>query len=350
MSKPVCLADFEVHFLQSLDRIARDYFTSGANQEQTARDNVEAFKRYRLRPRMLRDVSNVNMKTTIMGNEIDFPIGIAPTAIQKMAHPEGGVATARGNCNHKGLRWFQLYVFRNKQTTMNLIQRVEQAGYKALVVTVDQPVVGKRLADDRNKYSIPSHLKLVNVNTDGLRSVHNPLDTQQSTESVVHQYTHTLMDSKLTWDTITWVKSFTKLPVIAKGILTGEDAKLAVQHGVDGIIVSNHGGRQLDGVLATSDVLGEIVEAVEGRVEVYLDGGVRQGTDVLKALALGAKAVFIGRPVLWGLAYQGQTGVEEVLRMVKEEFKLAMALSGCAKLSDIQPSLLAYDRKYYCKL
>ncbi|XP_065907551.1 2-Hydroxyacid oxidase 1-like isoform X2 [Dysidea avara] len=372
VSKPVCLADFEVHFLQSLDRIARDYFTSGANQEQTARDNVEAFKRYRLRPRMLKDVSNVNMKTTIMGNEIDFPIGIAPTAVQKMAHPEGEVATARAassmntcmiastwgttsieevaQANGSGLRWFQLYVFRNKQITMNLIQRAEQAGYKALVVTVDQPVVGKRLTDDRNKYSIPSHLKLVNVNTDGLRSVHNPLDTQQSTESVVHQYTHSLMDSKLTWDTITWVKSFTKLPVIVKGVLTGEDAKLAVQLGVDGIIVSNHGGRQLDGVLATIDVLGEVVEAVEGRVEIYVDGGVRQGTDVLKALALGAKAVFIGRPVLWGLAYQGQTGVEEVLRIVKEEFKLAMALSGCAKLSDIQPSLLAYDRKYYCKL
>ncbi|XP_065907412.1 2-Hydroxyacid oxidase 1-like isoform X2 [Dysidea avara] len=347
MLKPVCLADFEEHFLKSLDRNARDYFSSGANQEITVKDNVEAFNRYRLRPRMLRDVSNVNMKTTIMGNEIDFPIGIAPTAVQKMAHPEGEVATARAassmntcmilstwsttsieevaQANGSGLRWFQLYVFKDKSVTMDLIKQAERSGYKAIVITVDTPRVGKKLVDDRNRFYLPSHLHRVNATTD---TSDNTQSSQEAQESLVHKSTQTMLDPKLTWDTITWVKSFTKLPVIVKGILTGEDAKLAVQHGVDGIIVSNHGGRQLDGVLATIDVLGEVVEAVEGRVEVYVDGGVRQGTDVLKALALGAKAVFIGRPVLWGLAYQGQTGVEEVLRIIKEEFKLAMALSG----------------------
>ncbi|XP_065907621.1 2-Hydroxyacid oxidase 1-like [Dysidea avara] len=372
MSKPVCLEDFEVHCSQTLDRNICDNFSSGANQEQTLKDNKEAFKRYRLRPRMLRDVSNVNMKTTIMGNEIDFPIGIAPTAVQKMAHPEGEVATARASssmntcmilstwtstsieevaqANGSGLRWFQLYIFKDKQFNMDLIRRVEQAGYKALVVTVDSQRVGKRLADDRNRFNVPSHLKLANVSTDTLQSVQSSVLTQQQPESGLHKSTQVLTEKKLTWDTITWVKSFTKLPVIVKGVLTGEDAKLAVQHGVDGIIVSNHGGRQLDGVLATIDALGEVVEAVEGRVEVYLDGGVRQGTDVLKALALGAKAVFIGRPVLWGLAYQGQTGVEEVLNIIKEEFKLAMALSGCAQVSDIQRSLLTRETNYYCKL
>ncbi|XP_065907354.1 2-Hydroxyacid oxidase 1-like [Dysidea avara] len=369
MSKPVCLADFETHFLKSLDRNARDYFSSGANQEQTLRDNVEAFSRYRLRPRMLRDVSNVNMKTTIMGNEIDFPIGIAPTAMQRMAHPEGEVATARAassmmtcmtlsswatscieevaQASGSGLRWFQLYIYRDKAVTMDLIRRAEHAGYKALMVTVDTPILGRRLADSRNKFNLPGHLKLANFST---QSVQSSVDTQQQSESGLYKYTQALINNKLTWDTITWVKSFTKLPVIVKGILTGEDAKLAVQHGVDGILVSNHGARQLDGVFATIDALGEVVEAVEGRVEVYLDGGVRQGTDVLKALALGAKAVFIGRPVLWGLAYQGQTGVEEVLKIIKEEFKLAMALSGCAKITDIQRSLLTYEKRYSSKL
>ncbi|XP_065907378.1 2-Hydroxyacid oxidase 1-like isoform X2 [Dysidea avara] len=394
MFKPVCLADFEEHFLKSLDRNARDYFSSGANQELTLKDNVEAFNRYRLRPRMLRDVSNVNMKTTIMGNEIDFPIGIAPTGVQKMAHPEGEVATARAassmntcmilstwsttsieevaQANGSGLRWFQLYVFKDKSVTVDLVQRAEMAGYKAIVITVDTSRVGKKLADDRNRFNLLSHLHRVNATTDTLD---NTQSSQEAQESFVYKSTRTMLDPKLTWDTITWMKSFTKLPVIVKGILTGEDAKLAVQHGVDGIIVSNHGGRQLDGVLAAIDVLGEVVEAVEGRVEVYLDGGVRQGTDVLKALALGAKAVFIGRPVLWGLAYQGQTGVEEVLRIIKEEFKLAMALSGvyilltiakstsapqvlhtcdtyirCAKVTDIQLSLLAFEKRYSSKL
>ena len=237
---------------------------------------------------MLRDVSNVNMKTTIMGNEIDFPIGIAPTGLQKMAHPEGEVATAKGTmmlhgvfystgymevyslytihtaavtmktclvlscwitssieevsqANGSGLRWFQLYVFKDKSMTMDLVQRAEMAGYKALVITVDAPVTGKRLANLRNGYELPNHLKIANFGTHSVS-----MEPQQQ-----YKYTQSLIDPKLTWDTITWVKSFTKLPVIVKGVLTGEDAKLAVHHGVDGIIVSNHGGRQLDGVLAT---------------------------------------------------------------------------------------------------
>ena len=242
---------------------------------------------------MLRNVSNVNMKTTIMGNEIDFPIGIAPSGLHKLAHPEGEIATARGNmltyfvdkcitsstisyhytiaalstktcmvlstwastsieevaqANGSGLRWFQLYVFKDKSMTMDLIERAERAGYKAIVITVDRPYGGKRMASYRNKFILPSHLKFANPN---ITAAQTTTESQQQPGTGLYSYLQTQVENKLTWDTITWVKSFTKLPVIVKGILTGEDAKLAVQHGVDGIIVSNHGGRQLDGVLAT---------------------------------------------------------------------------------------------------
>ena len=245
------------------------------------------------------------------------------------------------------LRWFQLYVYRDRHLTKNLVLRAERTGYQALVVTVDAPIVAKRLADARNKFSLPPHLHLANFSTDLPQS---SLTTNGATEgSSLERYTRDLLDPSLTWEGIDWIRSLTQLPVLVKGILTAEDAVEAVKHGVQGIIVSNHGGRQLDGVLATVsrssfppsfhlslllsvqiDALSEVVRAVEGRVEVYMDGGVRQGTDVLKALALGARAVFIGRPVLWGLTYNGQEGVERVLEILRDEFKMAMMLSGKA--------------------
>jgi len=256
------------------------------------------------------------------------------------------------------LYWFQLYVYKDRVATEKLIRRVEKAGYKALVITVDTPFLGRRLADVRNVFKLPKHMTMANFETkDSKVTMATILDLENSAEEaaataakaaegkgtkVVRQesslaaYVVSQIDPTLNWNDIAWVRSITKLPVVVKGVLTEEDAKLAADIGVEGILVSNHGGRQLDGVLATIDALPEVLNAVKGRnVEVYLDGGVRKGTDVLKALALGAKAVFLGRPILWGLAHDGEDGVSLALNLIQQEFELAMALAGCCKISDI---------------
>ena len=251
------------------------------------------------------------------------------------------VAEASGH----GLRWMQLYVYRNREITKSIIQRAEKAGYKAIVVTADTPVIGKRLVDTRDHFNLPPNLHLANFSSTS--AAYSLSGGREAEGSFLQKYSTELLDPSLTWEGIDWIRSMTQLPVLVKGILTAEDAVEAVKHGVQGIIVSNHGGRQLDGVLATVsrssflpsfhlslplsvqiDALSEVVSAVEGRVEVYMDGGVRQGTDVLKALALGARAVFIGRPILWGLTYNGQEGVERVLEILRDELKTAMMLSG----------------------
>ncbi|KXJ29864.1 Hydroxyacid oxidase 2 [Exaiptasia diaphana] len=307
------------------------------------------FSRIRLRPRMLRGITEVDMSTTVLGDKISMPICVAPTGFHRLAHPDGEKSTARActrsdTCmvlsmgvgfplediaaaSQSGPRWLNLYILHNKQWMKTLILKAEKLGFHALVVTVDATVMGNRRSVIRNRGFKPQF---------GLPM---PLITGQ--KDVVSSFAHhNEFDKTITWDIISWVKSITKLPVIIKGILTAEDAKLAVQHGADAIIVSNHGGRQLDGVLATIDALPEVVSAVKGQVEVYLDGGVRLGTDVLKALALGARAVFIGRPVLWGLAYQGEEGVHKVLEILRTELKTAMILSGCSSVADISASLV----------
>ncbi|CAO3675177.1 unnamed protein product [Umbelopsis vinacea] len=244
------------------------------------------------------------------------------------------------------LHWFQLYVEQDREATKQLVQRCEKAGYKALVITVDRPRLGRRLADLRHAFKLPKHLTLANFVAD-------------ETRSGAGAYAGGAIDASLSWKDIEWFKSITKLPIVIKGIFRGEDAKLAVKHGVDGIIVSNHGGRQLDGCPATLEVLPEIVDAVKGtNVEVYVDGGIRKGTDVFKALALGARAVFLGRPIVYGLAYQGEEGVRNVLSMINYEFRLAMALSGCTAINKItsdyivpadEISLAKSFTKYYSK-
>ncbi|KAI8486655.1 Hydroxyacid oxidase 1 [Branchiostoma belcheri] len=367
-SKFVCLADFEKFACESLDKNALNYYNSGANNEQTLRDNVDAFRRYRLRPRFLRDVSRRDTTTTVLGELLDFPVALAPTAMQRMAHPDGEVATARAAASMNtgmilsswatstieevaeasagGLRWFQLYVYKDRQVTRNLVERAEKAGYKAIFLTVDTPILGKRLEDTRNKFKLPAHLRLANFSEGDVRSS----GVQSDSDSGLAAYVASLIDPSLSWEHVDWLRSVTKLPIILKGVLTAEVAREAVEHGIDGILVSNHGARQLDGVPATIDALREVVSAVNGQVEVYLDGGVRTGTDVLKALALGARCVFVGRPVLWGLAYKGQEGVQEMLQMLREEFSLAMALSGCGRVSDITPALVVHESYYQSSL
>ncbi|NXT42419.1 HAOX2 oxidase, partial [Pelecanoides urinatrix] len=328
----VCLSDFEAYAKKYLPKIAWDFFAAGADDCSTRDENILAYKRIRFRPRMLRDVSMMDIRTKLLGTEISFPVGIAPTGFHQLAWPDGEKSTARAakamnicyiastysTCTLEeiaaaapgSLRWFQLYIHRNRAVSQQLVQRAEALGFQGLVLTADLPYTGKRRDDVRNGFRLPPHMKLKNL------------------EGAFEVCKMSPLDPSVTWNDIYWLRSLTHLPIIIKGILTKEDAELAVRHGVQGIIVSNHGGRQLDGGPATIDALVEVVEAVQGRVEVYLDGGIRKGSDVLKALALGAKCVFIGRPALWGLAYKGEEGLQDVLRILQDEFRLSMALAG----------------------
>ncbi|XP_058143523.1 2-Hydroxyacid oxidase 1 isoform X1 [Dasypus novemcinctus] len=235
------------------------------------------------------------------------------------------------------LRWLQLYIYKDREVTKQLVQRAERMGYKAIFVTVDTPYLGNRFDDVRNRFKLPPQLRMKNFETNDL--AFSPKE-DFGDNSGLAAYVAKAIDPSISWEDIKWLRGLTTLPIVAKGILRGDDAKEAVKHGLDGILVSNHGARQLDGVPATIDALPDVVAAVEGKVEVFLDGGVRKGTDVLKALALGAKAVFVGRPVIWGLALQGEKGVQDVLEMLKEEFQLAMALSGCQNVKVIDKTLV----------
>jgi (S)-2-hydroxy-acid oxidase len=279
-----------------------------------------------------------------------------------MAHPDGEIATARAAAKMNtaftlstiatttmeevaaatspgSLRIFQLYIYRERDITRQLVARAERAGFAALMLTVDTPFFGKRRDDNRNKFKLPPHLKMANF--EGLDFNQTGVN-QSNKESGLNEYASSLFDASLTWKDVDWLRSVTRLPIVVKGILSAEDAVEAVNHGVAGIIVSNHGARQLDTVPATIDVLPEIVHAVGGRCEVYMDGGVRTGTDVFKAVALGARAVFIGRPAIYGLAYNGEEGVRQVLQILQTELSSAMALAGCATVEDIKPSFIRH--------
>ena len=277
---------------------------------------------------MLVDVAEVTTATTVLGTEIALPVLIAPLAMQRIAHPDGEEATARAaaaagtimclssaaTCApkelHAGHRWFQVYVWRSRGLTEAAIEEAVAAGYSALVLTVDVPYLGRRERDLRVDFKVPEGL-----------TVQGDLFGQN-------------FDATVSWRDLEWLAGY-GLPVVVKGLLTAEDAELACEHGAAAIVVSNHGGRQLDGVPATLDVLEEVVDAVDGRAEVLLDGGVRRGVDVLKALGLGARAVLIGRAMLWGLAVAGEEGVKDVLRMFREEIELGLALLGCTSPADV---------------
>ncbi|XP_074641802.1 2-Hydroxyacid oxidase 1-like [Tubulanus polymorphus] len=359
----VCLKDYESEAKKILPRMTWLYYSCGADEELTLKENELAYKRLKLRPSFLRDVSNVDVSTKILGHSVDSPICIAPSAYHCLAHQDGEVATAKAAAKMKsiytmstfatrsmeeatkeaptGIKWLQCYVLKPRRFIEETLKRAVAANFKAVVLTVDQPVAANHRASAIDRLILPPHLKLGNIDEETLRR------TVLGSRDKVH--TGGAIDASLTWKDIAWLKEVTNLPVIVKGILTAEDAELAIEHGASAIIVSNHGGRQLDTSPATIEVLPEIVTAVRGRVEVYVDGGIRTGTDVLKALALGAKAVLIGRPVLWGLACNGEQGVEDVLKMLKDELSTAMALSGCQRISDIKPKLIAKG-EYFSKL
>ncbi|WRX26435.1 FMN-dependent dehydrogenase - like 3 [Theobroma cacao] len=320
-AEPVNVNEFQELARQALPKMYYDYYSGGAEDQHTLKENVEAFHRFTILPRVLVDASRIDLSTTVLGYKISAPIMIAPTAMHKLAHPEGEVATARAAaaCN-------TIMVYKRRDITANLVQRAERCGYKAIVLTVDTPRLGRREADIKNKMVAPQ-LK----NFKGLISTKVSSDDGSNLEA----FANNTFDASLSWKDIGWLRSITNLPLLIKGVLTCEDAIKAVEVGVDGIVVSNHGGRQLDYSPATISVLEEVVHAVKGKVPVLFDGGIRRGTDVFKALALGAQAVLIGRPAVYGLAAKGEYGVKRVIEMLKDELELTMALSGCPTVKDI---------------
>jgi isopentenyl diphosphate isomerase/L-lactate dehydrogenase-like FMN-dependent dehydrogenase len=339
MSEPLNVAEYERLAEERLDPGAFGYFVGGAGDEWTLAQNVAAFNRWVLRPRMLVDVGSVTTRTTVLGADVSMPVLVAPTAFQRLAHPDGEAAMARGAAaagtvfclstlaslspaelaaaEPEGRHWFQLYWSRDRGFTGDLVAAVAEAGFSAVLLTVDLPVAGRRERDLRAAFEIPGDLPLPNLSRHlGGGNFHDALGE--------------VVDRTITWRDLEWLASLTDLPIVVKGILTSEDARLACQHGVAGVVVSNHGGRQLDGVAASLDALPEVVEACAGEIPVLLDGGVRRGSDVVKAIALGARAVLVGRAALWGLAVDGQDGVRRVLELLREELALALTLLGCS--------------------
>lgn len=360
MNKPermLNLFDFENSIQTTLQPSAKDYYQSGSMDECTLKDNLDAFKRIKFLPRVLKDVSNTSTSTQLAGRLLSTPVLISPTAFLGMAHNDGELAVARAahsantimmcstlsntpieeiTASTKAAVWFQLYAYKDRRATLALIKRAKHAGCKALVVTVDAPYLGRREQDVRNQFQLPAHLKISNLLADNT----NKLPTKEGHSGIAH-YFENLINKSLTWRDIDWLKQQADMPIYLKGILHPKDAALAVEHGVNGIIVSNHGGRQLDGSIASIDALPAIAKAVNHQIPIIMDGGIRRGSDILKAIALGAQCVGIGRPVIWGLNHSGQQGVEAIFNILQSELELAMALAGCSSIDGISSDILA---------
>lgn len=347
----VNVADFERAASEKLDPGVAGYFFGGAGDEVTLAENVAAWRRWRLRPRVLAGHRKWSTRAEVLGAEVSMPILVAPVAYQRLVDPEGEAAMARAAAAAEtvmclstlatarpaevaaaapdGMHWFQLYCFRDAGVTRALLDEAVESGFKAIVVTVDAPRGGRRERDLRTGFSIPEGL--------GVPSVQAALGSERA---VTIEETFALMDPGLGWSDLEEIAADCDLPVLVKGVLTGEDAVLAVRHGAAGVVVSNHGGRQLDRAVATADVLPEVVDAVEGRGVVLVDGGLRRGIDVAVALSLGADAVLVGRPAVWGLATAGEAGARRVLELLRSELELALVLCGCASPQDLKAAHL----------
>ena len=345
------VADFEAAAAAVLEAGLLGYYAGGAGDERTLGENVAAFARRHLRPRVLVDVSGVSAATTVLGQEVSMPVLVAPTALQRLVHPDGEPGMARAAARAGTLyclstlstsrpseiaatapaapRWFQVYCFRDKAVTDKLVDEAIEAAFDALVLTVDAPRAGRRERDFRTGFAVPADVDMPAVRAaTGAPVCPTPAEI------------FSLLDLTLDWTAVGELAR-RGLPVVVKGIQTGEDAALACEHGAAAIVVSNHGGRQLDSVAASIDTLPEAVEAVAGRAEVYMDGGVRRGTDVLVALALGARAVLVGRPALWGLSVGGEAGALRILDLLKAEVELALTLLGAPTPADVRRAHVA---------
>jgi 4-hydroxymandelate oxidase len=318
------------------------------------RENIAGFDRWRLLYRVLSDVSHRDLSTTVLGHPVSFPILVAPTAMQKMAHPDGEVATARAaaevgtvmcastlsNCSMEeiaeastGPKWFQLYVYRDRGVTKELVDRAVAAGYHGLVLTVDTPLAGRRWRDIKNGFQMPAGLLFGNLEGHGKKE-----EMPAGKGSGIGNYLAQNLDPSLGWKDLDWLCQQSGLPVLVKGVVHPEDASTAVEHGAAAVIVSNHGGRNLDSAPATIRALPDVVKAVNGRAEVLMDGGVRWGTDIIKALALGARAVMVGRPIVWGLSVAGESGVRQVLQGLRGDLDESLAMMGCPSVRKLGPA------------
>jgi 4-hydroxymandelate oxidase len=338
---PVNVWDYEALAAERLEAGAYGYYAGGAGDELTLRENVEAYRRLQLRPRVLVDVAGCTTETTVLGQTLSMPLLVAPVAFQRVAHPDGEIGMARAaaavgtaiclstmatstpaEVSSTGARcWFQLYVFKDREVTRELVAAAVEHGFSTLVLTVDTPVLGRRERDFRTGFTLPEGITVASLG----RGQMTP------------QETFAQVSPSVSWHDVELLASESGLPVLVKGVLTREDARLACEHGAAGVVVSNHGGRQLDGVSATIDALPEVVDAVEGRIEVLIDGGIRRGADVMKALALGATAALAGRAPLWGLAVGGEAGARHVLELLRDEILLALKLVGCVSPADVGP-------------
>jgi 4-hydroxymandelate oxidase len=353
----VCAADFRALAEAKLPRAAFDYIDSGSTEQVTLRENTAAFQRLKLLPPLLTGVARTDLATTVLGVPVKLPILLAPAAAQRMYHPEGALASARAAAAMStifgvsssvmnsveecaaasdGPKWFQMYVPKDRTVARKLVERAEHAGYKALVITVD---LGEwKDADRRNRFKVPADMLRKNLRDLGYADI-----TDAMTHAELIAYAASAVDLAFSWDIFPWLRSITKLPLVIKGVLRPEDARRAVELGLDGIVVSNHGGRRLDGMPASIEMLPAVAEAVAGRCEIFLDSGVRRGTDVLKALALGARAVLIGRPYVWALAADGEAGVAKVLTILRDELENVLLSAGCSNVREV-PRALVMDR------
>jgi lactate 2-monooxygenase len=349
--------------LNLLRRGPRGYIAGGAGLGETMRANREAFDHWRLRPRMLRDVSERSLERTVLGTELPAPVLLAPVGVQTLAHPEGELAMARGAAqvgvpfvastaaSHtieqiaeeagELARWYQLYWPRDRELARSFVARAERAGYSAIVVTLDTWLLGWRPADLSEAF-LPFLWGEGNKNylEDPVFQGLLQAPPEEDMQAAIGQWAWQFANPSVTWEDLAWLRECTKLPIVLKGIVHPDDARLAVEHGIEGVLVSNHGGRQVDGAIGALDALPGVVEAVDGRCEVLFDSGIRSGADALKALALGARAVLLGRPYIWGLALGGAEGVVEVLRSFLADLDLAMALSGYANIDEVDTSAL----------
>jgi isopentenyl diphosphate isomerase/L-lactate dehydrogenase-like FMN-dependent dehydrogenase len=345
MSDPLSVTDYEQLAEERLESGPWAYLSGGSGDEWTLSENRAAFAHWTFRPRILRDVSQVSTATTVLGAPVELPVVVGPVAYQQLYHPDAECATARGAAaagtamavstfctrSHEEIaaaapglvQWCQLYVFQDREVTREHLAGAAAAGCSAVVLTVDTPRLAQRERDLRVGFEVPAELPLPYARSAVGEEASNPADQ------------FALLDAAVTWSDLEWIAREGRLPIVLKGVVTAEDAELAVEHGAAAIVVSNHGGRQLDGAPATLDALPEVIDAVAGRVEVYLDGGIRRGTDVAKALALGARAVLAGRAPMFGLAAAGEDGVRGVLELLRDELELALCLLGCTSPDEL---------------
>ncbi|KAH7019856.1 FMN-dependent dehydrogenase [Ilyonectria destructans] len=351
-SEVYSIKDLERLGSAKLDKSTKEYYNEGAMDLITLRENEAAYDRYKIRPRVLRDLTGLDASTTIFGTKVTFPFGFSPSAMQALAHPDGEVGTSKaaaavgvpmGLSNYstmaledvishaKGNPYaMQISMLKNKEATIQLIKRAEKAGFKALLLTLDAPYLGRRLNEFRNSFGVPKGMEYPNL-FPGV----DVTNLEEADESMAY-------DSSIEWpELMPFFRKHTKMQIWGKGIYTIQDAELAIKYGLDGIIISNHGGRQLDTVPATLDVLREIAPVAKGRIAIAVDGGIRRGTDIFKALALGADFCFAGRPAIWGLAYNGANGAELALQLLYDEFKTTMALAGCRDVQEISKQYLS---------